>query len=169
MGKKKDLIYLAVTPDAAQNLLFETYDIKELAEWANVSETTIRSNISRNHSGVKGGKKYLALTPEQYEKYKKRQRDPVNGEESEKSPERNPKDKQKRRRRKIKNVYLAVTNDEYELPLGVFDTGEEAAKWANITINSFYVSICRNSQVRHGRFKFVKVNIEKDDDGEETE
>lgn len=41
-------------------------------------------------------------------------------------------------------LYIAVTPDEYELPLFVTDSVKAMAKWASISVNSVYEQCSRN-------------------------
>lgn len=174
MGKKKGRIYLAVTPDTAQDPLFVTADIKEMARWANITESTLRSNIYRNHSGIKGGKKFLALTPEKYEEYKKKHETIVKESDPVESPnELVPKENLEeyntlKEEEKVQRLYMAVTADEYELPLGVFDSVKEAAEWGNTTITAVYSGISKKITGAYRGYKFIRIDFKDEDDGEET-
>ena len=59
--------------------------------------------------------------------------------------------------KKIKNLYMAVTKDEYELPIAVADSVSELAKMMNMktTTISFYLAT--------GRPGFVKVDVSDED------
>ena len=174
MGKKKDRIYLAVTPDAAQDPLFVTADIKEMAQWANITESTLRTNIYRHHSGIKGRKKFLALTPEKYEEYKKRHEASAKDPELMESPDETASKEDLaeydtiKEDEKVRRLYMAVTADEYELPLGVFDSVKEAAEWGNTTITAVYSGISKKITGAYRGYKFIRIDFEDEDNGEET-
>lgn len=53
-------------------------------------------------------------------------------------------------------LYLAVTNDKYELPIAVADSASELAKMLGLSVYTIYTGVCRESKnVR----KIVKVEV----------
>lgn len=53
-------------------------------------------------------------------------------------------------------LYLMVSRDEYELPLGVFDTPEELAEFAGVTVRTIRKEIWKNRNTnRFSRFRAV--------------
>ena len=155
MAKKKDLIYLAVTPDADKNILYETKDIKEMARWAGASVSTIRASISRNYSGTTKGRKYLAMTPTEYNERVS------NGRVVKKAKTAAEEEVSGHR------LFMAVSPDEYELPLYVCDTMKELAEWAGLSYFSVASYINREDRGTTRGYKFVTVDMEKENDGEE--
>lgn len=59
---------------------------------------------------------------------------------------------------KYKKLYMAVTADEYELPLCVRDSVEELAEVFGVQPNTIYVNISRNQCGKNMKHKFVVVN-----------
>jgi hypothetical protein len=73
----------------------------------------------------------------------------------------------------MKSVYMAITPDEYELPLFVTDSAVEMAAWAGISRSSLLSMLTPFQQQRKkGWYKkakrqIIRVQIEEDeDDGE---
>lgn len=61
---------------------------------------------------------------------------------------------------KQRYIYMAVTNDKYELPIFVSDTQAEMAEWAGVAHCSIS-SYLRNKARRHyKKYKIVKVDRE---------
>lgn len=53
-------------------------------------------------------------------------------------------------------LYLAVTNDKYELPIAVADSASELAKMLGLSVCTIYTGVCRDAKnVR----KIVKVEV----------
>lgn len=44
-------------------------------------------------------------------------------------------------------LYMAVTADEYELPLFVTESAKDMAQWAGIQVNTLYTRTCLNAKV----------------------
>ena len=59
-------------------------------------------------------------------------------------------------RRMGKNLYIACTNDEYELPIAVADTATELARMVGITRDSLYTMLTR----KQGHYYKIKENDE---------
>lgn len=57
-------------------------------------------------------------------------------------------------KRKSKNIYVAYTHDEYELPVAVADTAAELAKMVGVTSDSMYSMLSR----KEGYYCKVKEN-----------
>ena len=58
------------------------------------------------------------------------------------------------------NVYMAVTADEYELPLFVSDTPEEMAKFVKCKYHDIFAKIRRQSATRDGmRIRRVEIDV----------
>lgn len=57
------------------------------------------------------------------------------------------------------SLWMAVTDDKYELPLGVYDTRRELAEAYNISENTIKAAIRTNSRSRYMNLKFVKVKV----------
>ena len=64
-----------------------------------------------------------------------------------------------------RNIWLKVTNDEYELPVAMGDTAAELAKECGVTEQSILSSV---SKAKHGIRKslYRKVRIDLDDEKE---
>jgi hypothetical protein len=58
-------------------------------------------------------------------------------------------------------LYMAVTTDEYELPLAVTDTAVELARMYGVTPKALRKIAARENQGRDGR-KFVRVIIDEE-------
>lgn len=56
-------------------------------------------------------------------------------------------------------IYMAVTADQYELPLVVTDTVIELAEKLNIKPQSVSASICKNLSGRNAGYKIVRVKL----------
>lgn len=65
------------------------------------------------------------------------------------------------RRRKGFNTldyyYMLVTDDKYELPIGVYDNIHELAKAIGVKENTIYVNLCRNTKTLRGIGRLRKV------------
>lgn len=69
-------------------------------------------------------------------------------------------------------LYIAVTPDEYELPLFVTDSAQAMAEWANIKVKSVQEQCSRNSKKEpfarikggcvHSSHRLRKIIIEED-------
>lgn len=57
-------------------------------------------------------------------------------------------------------LYMAVTPDEYELPIAVESTVFDLAEMYNTTSSTILTSISRNRSGKRRGAKFVKVEIE---------
>lgn len=55
-----------------------------------------------------------------------------------------------------KNLYVACTHDEYELPIAVADTAAELARMVGITRDSLYTMLTR----KEGHYYKIKENDE---------
>lgn len=66
---------------------------------------------------------------------------------------------QKRRPKRKKVLYMAVTPDQYELPLAVADTAAELGQMFGKTKGLVLSSISHNRDGRHTGMKFVRVPI----------
>ena len=60
-------------------------------------------------------------------------------------------------RRMGKNLYIACTNDEYELPIAVADTATELAQMVGVTRDSLY------SMMTHKTGHYYKVKENEDE------
>ena len=60
--------------------------------------------------------------------------------------------------KKIK-VYLAITADKFELPLCIFDSRKDLAKWANRDTESLSRSIRNNTIDRKIKCRYIKIEI----------
>ena len=60
----------------------------------------------------------------------------------------------------MKFLWLAVTADEYELPIFVEDTAEKLAKKCGLTTGAIFRSISRNSKNQRLKSKIIKVAID---------
>lgn len=59
-------------------------------------------------------------------------------------------------------VYLAITNDIYELPVAIFDTAVQAAKWLGVNRNSIFNYIKYQTANKKYNIRFIKVIIKED-------
>lgn len=59
-------------------------------------------------------------------------------------------------------LYLAVTPDEYELPLFVADSAVELAKMFSTTANVVSSCISHNSSGKKAGVKFIRIVVEED-------
>lgn len=59
----------------------------------------------------------------------------------------------------MKYLYLAVTSDEYELPIFVEDSANKLAKKLGVSQNSVYLAISKNLSGKIQGRKIVKVEI----------
>ena len=66
--------------------------------------------------------------------------------------------------RKKKVVYMAVDLDEYELPYAVADSSKELAEICGTKANTVASAICHVEAGRAKRSRFIRVEIEEDDD-----
>lgn len=73
----------------------------------------------------------------------------------------------------MRSVYMAVTPDEYELPLFVSDSAVEMAAWAGISRSSLLSMLTpvqqkrKKERYKKSKRQIIRVQIEEDeDDGE---
>lgn len=59
-------------------------------------------------------------------------------------------------------VYMAVTADEYELPVAVVDSAAELAEIYGMTKGSVLSALTRESQRKNTKRKFIRLEIEED-------
>lgn len=59
-------------------------------------------------------------------------------------------------------VYLAITNDIYELPVAVFDNAKQAAMWLGVSRKHIFSYISRGTVNKRYNIKFIKVIIKED-------
>ncbi|MBR4406034.1 MAG: hypothetical protein IKT30_06640 [Bacteroidaceae bacterium] len=60
---------------------------------------------------------------------------------------------------------MAVTKDEYELPLGVYDTVKEMAEMQKVQAMRIYKAIWRYEHGKSDRAQFYKVNVDDEERG----
>ena len=77
--------------------------------------------------------------------------------------------------RKVKYLYMAVTNDIFELPVFIADSGKELAKATGVAANTILTYICRGKTMKHineinasgkitkTKLRYIKVEIPEDD------
>lgn len=58
---------------------------------------------------------------------------------------------------------MAVTQDEYELPLGVYDTVKEMAQMQGVQAMRIYKAIWRYEHGKVDRAQFYKVKVEEEE------
>jgi len=63
------------------------------------------------------------------------------------------------KKRKVEVLYLAVTADDLELPIGVFDTIKEVVKYAHCSYGYAKVMVHRQSIHEKLKCKFIRVEI----------
>lgn len=56
-------------------------------------------------------------------------------------------------------IYMAITADKYELPVGIFDGLTEMARFYNMSKSDMNTYIRRGS-IRKGKEKFIKLEVE---------
>lgn len=59
-------------------------------------------------------------------------------------------------------IYLAVTADEYELPVSVVDSPAELAEIYGMTRGSVLSAISNHSTCKYAKVKFIRIEIEED-------
>ena len=69
----------------------------------------------------------------------------------------------KKPKKKTTKLFMAVTPDEYELPLFVTESLDEMAKKFNKTKSMISSSICHERQGGRCGIKFIRVEVENDD------
>lgn len=62
----------------------------------------------------------------------------------------------------MKKLYMAVSADQYELPLYVADTAKELAEWSGVKPNYVSTAIYYKYSGKKMGMKFVKVELEED-------
>jgi len=60
-------------------------------------------------------------------------------------------------------LYMAVTSDKYELPLGVYAYADDAAKAWGMSRKSFIETVSHKRPGKNTGVKFLKVLISKED------
>lgn len=63
-----------------------------------------------------------------------------------------------------KKLYLAVSADQYELPLAVFDTSHELADWSGYGIMYVLSAITHNYSGEKSSMQFLRVEVEWEED-----
>lgn len=70
-------------------------------------------------------------------------------------------------------LWLAVTHDDYELPLHVCDSAREMAAWAGIKVESVYQQSSRNRKkgtdnrlCYRGKYRIRCIEVEEENDDE---
>jgi hypothetical protein len=61
----------------------------------------------------------------------------------------------------MKNLWLAVTPDEYELPICVEDTAQELANRFGVKKNTIESIVCKGRSGKYSGRKFIKVAIDE--------
>lgn len=61
-------------------------------------------------------------------------------------------------------IYMGVTADKYEFPIYITDTATELAKMVGISRSAVRSSISKNSSGRNKGIKFVKVEIDEEEE-----
>ena len=65
------------------------------------------------------------------------------------------------------NLWMKISNDEYELPEAVADTSTELAKMCGINRNGVNVAIS-NAKRRNSKCQYIKIEVEEEEqEGEE--
>lgn len=59
------------------------------------------------------------------------------------------------------NLYMAVTTDEFELPLYVADNALDLANKFGLKVQTMYCEISRPSKSNIRGYKFIKINIKE--------
>ena len=64
----------------------------------------------------------------------------------------------------MNKMYMAVTPDEYELPLCVDDKATDLARHLGILVDTLYAAICNNTRLnsRFGKVRIRRVVLEAD-------
>lgn len=57
-------------------------------------------------------------------------------------------------------LYIAVTNDKYELPLTVEDSMSDLAEWADMSYKAVSVSLSKDRPGKKKGFKLLRVEID---------
>ena len=63
----------------------------------------------------------------------------------------------------MRYLWLAVTSDEYELPIFIADTARELAKKLGLNENSIHSAIAKKNSGRNTGIKIVRVKYKKGD------
>ena len=61
----------------------------------------------------------------------------------------------------VKNLYMAVTADKYELPIAIEDTPGKLAERINIKQSSILTAIALKRSGRNRGIKFIKIQLEE--------
>lgn len=61
----------------------------------------------------------------------------------------------------MKQLYMAVTADKYELPIYVTEKSREMAEWAGVTQQAIRSAVSKKTSGRNRGMKYVKVNLEE--------
>lgn len=62
----------------------------------------------------------------------------------------------------MKKVYMAVTNNKYELPVALFDNLRALSFWSNKSIECLKTAISRGTADKKLNCKYVRVIIDED-------
>ena len=61
------------------------------------------------------------------------------------------------------NIWMAVTADEYELPIRVADTARELAELMGVSANSIHSFVSRGDNGAYTGIRYVKVEVDECD------
>ncbi len=61
-------------------------------------------------------------------------------------------------------LYMAVTADEYELPLMVTNSAAFLAETFGIKLNTVYIEIAQGANGKRRGFRFVRVEVDEDEE-----
>ena len=60
----------------------------------------------------------------------------------------------------MRKVYMAITNNKYELPMAIFDSLQTLSIWSNKSISCLKAAIARKSVDKKLNCKYVRVLFE---------
>lgn len=59
------------------------------------------------------------------------------------------------------SLWMVVTDDKYELPLGVYDTRREMAEVYGVSEQTIKSAIRKGSRCRHNNLRFIRVEAKE--------
>ena len=62
-----------------------------------------------------------------------------------------------------KYLYMAVTPDEYQLPLAVADSVQQLARMVGVTTNSIYSAISHGESRNWKKRRYVRIRIDEEE------
>ena len=60
-------------------------------------------------------------------------------------------------------LYMITTNDKYELPLAVFDSASQLAKFVGVSVNTVYSGISKKKNGIYKTCRFHQIEVDREE------